>query len=276
MNTIQHTTTARRRSLLFRIASAFARLCPSATAAGLLAAGAMTPAIAADSPAKVPDKVVVLTFDDSVASHATFVGPLLKKLGFGATFFITEGFDFATNKKQYMTWEQIKGLHDAGFEIGNHTRKHAGVNGQSPAQIDADVEYIEKQCEERGIPRPVSFCYPGYATSDAAVKVLRARGYKFARAGGTQAFDLAKDEPLLMPQAFDSKPGSKFEHFVAAVAQAKDGKVAVLTFHGVPDAQHPWVNTDPAIFEKYMTHLKEQGCTVIAARDMAKYLPAAK
>ena len=29
---------------------------------------------------------VVLTFDDSVASQATFVAPLLKKYGFGATF----------------------------------------------------------------------------------------------------------------------------------------------------------------------------------------------
>ena len=32
---------------------------------------------------------IVLTFDDSVASHATFVAPLLKKHGFCATFFIT-------------------------------------------------------------------------------------------------------------------------------------------------------------------------------------------
>ena len=50
---------------------------------------------------------VVLTFDDSVASQATFVAPLLKEHGFGATFFITEGFDFAKDKKNYMTWEQI-------------------------------------------------------------------------------------------------------------------------------------------------------------------------
>ena len=41
----------------------------------------------------IPDRLVVLTFDDSVASHATFVAPLLKKHGFGATFFITEGFE---------------------------------------------------------------------------------------------------------------------------------------------------------------------------------------
>ena len=85
----------------------------------------------------VPDKLVVLTFDDSVSSQANYVAPLLKKHGFGATFFITEGFDFATNKTQYMTWEQIKGLHDAGFEIGNHTRHHHAVNGQKAAQIEA-------------------------------------------------------------------------------------------------------------------------------------------
>ena len=70
----------------------------------------MTGAVLADERPPLPERVVVLTFDDSVASHATFVGPLLKKLGFGATFFITEGFEFATDKVHYMTWEQIKGL----------------------------------------------------------------------------------------------------------------------------------------------------------------------
>lgn len=251
------------------------------TFCGVAAAMFGSGSLFADEPAvkageKVPDKLVVLTFDDSVASQVTNVAPLLKKLGFGATFFITEGFDFGTNKKLYMTWEQIKGLHDAGFEIGNHTRRHTAVNGQTAEQIHADVEYIEKQCEQHGIPRPVTFCYPGYATGDDALKVLRERGYKFARAGGARAFDPAANEPLLMPQVFDSKPGVKFEDFVAAVAKAKDGKVAVLTFHGVPDEQHPWVNTDFADFEKYMAHLKEQGCTVVALRELTKYLPAAK
>jgi len=38
----------------------------------------------------IPDKVVVLTFDDSPKSHITVVAPILKKYGFGATFFVTE------------------------------------------------------------------------------------------------------------------------------------------------------------------------------------------
>ena len=220
----------------------------------------------------IPDRLVVLTFDDSVASHATFVAPLLKKHGFGATFFITEGFDFATDKEHYLTWEQIKNLDRLGFEIGNHTRRHEGVAGQKPEQLAEDVEYIEQQCAKYEIARPTSFCYPGYQTSIAAVKLLRERGYRFARAGGAQAFDPAKDEPLTLPQAFDGKPESTLDQFKVAAAQARDGKIAVMTFHGVPDLKHPWVNTDPAKFESYMEHLKQERCTVVSMRDLAKYL----
>ena len=57
-----------------------------------------------------------------------------------------------------------------------------------------------------------------------------------------------------------------------AVAQARDGKIAVLCFHGVPALEHPWVNTDPDDFEHYMKYLKDEGCTVIAMRDLAKYV----
>ena len=236
----------------------------------------MTVAGASRAAEPASERIVVLTFDDSVASHATFVAPLLKKLGFGATFFITEGFEFLTDKEHYMTWEQIQKLDADGFEIGNHTRKHAGIAGQKAEAMAADVEFIEQQCVKHGIPKPVSFCYPGYQTSDAGVKLLRERGYRFARAGGARAFDPAKDEPLTLPQAFDGKPESTLEQFKAAVAQARDGKIAVMTFHGVPDIKHPWVSTDPAKFESYMQHLKDEGCKVIALREIVKHVRAAE
>jgi peptidoglycan/xylan/chitin deacetylase (PgdA/CDA1 family) len=231
---------------------------------------------AAEPAPKIPDGLVVLTFDDSVASHATFVAPLLKKHGFGATFYITEGFEFVQDKEHYLTWAQIKQLNADGFEIGNHTRAHKGVNTQKAAEIDADLVHIEKRCTENGIPVPTTFSYPGYATSPVATEVLRARGYRFARAGGARVFDPAVDDPLTLPQAFDSKPASTLEQFKVAIASARDGKIAVITFHGVPDIRHPWVNTDPVKFEAYVAELKRSGCTVIAMRDLARYLPSPK
>jgi peptidoglycan/xylan/chitin deacetylase (PgdA/CDA1 family) len=214
------------------------------------------------------ERIVVLTFDDSVKSHFTYVAPRLKEYGFGATFFITEGFTFTSDKMLYMTWEEIKSLHDDGFEIGNHTKSHKGVSGQSEDQLVAEIAHIESQCMKYGIPKPVSFCYPAYRTSDLAVKVLKERGYKYARAGGSRAYDSANDNPLLLPQAFDGKPGSTLDQFKEAIAKSEPGKPVILTFHGVPDIQHPWVNTSKKKFVEYMEYLKASGCRVIALRDL--------
>src|SRR5213593_1486665 len=97
---------------------------------------------------RLPDKLVVLTFDDSVASHYSVVRPILKRYGFGATFFITEGFSFRTNKQDYMTWEQIKELHEDRFEIGNHTRDHLGVSARTVGQLREQVRAINARCAE--------------------------------------------------------------------------------------------------------------------------------
>jgi len=99
---------------------------------------------------------------------------------------------------------------------------------------------------------------------------LKARGYRFARTGGSRAYAPGEDDPLLMPQAFDGKPKSNLEQFKAAVNKAKDGKVSVMTFHGVPDVKHPWVNTDPEKFKAYLDYLKQSGCKVVALRDLKK------
>src|SRR5438034_2794942 len=132
----------------------------------------------------VPNPLVVLTFDDSVASHYSVVRPILKGYGFGATFFITEGFSFRTNKQEYMTWEQIKELHEDGFEIGNHTRDHLGVSARTVDQLREQIEAINARCAEYGIPRPVSFAYPGNAITPGALPILQGLGIRFARRGG--------------------------------------------------------------------------------------------
>ncbi len=128
----------------------------------------------------IPDKLVVLTFDDASKSHATIVSPLLKKYKFGATFFVTEGFDMVTNKRDYMTWEEIAKLHNDGFEIGNHTRDHMGVFDKTVANLPEQVQGINERCKAHGIPTPVSFAYPGNSITKDAVPVLQRLGIKFA------------------------------------------------------------------------------------------------
>src|SRR5579862_4967789 len=109
-------------------------------------------ALALASPASalepIPDKLVVLTFDDSAKSHYTVARPILTKYKFGTTFFITEGFDFPTNKKDYMTWDEIAQLHKDGFEIGNHTLDHKGVTEKTLADLPAQLRGSSAHCKK--------------------------------------------------------------------------------------------------------------------------------
>jgi peptidoglycan/xylan/chitin deacetylase (PgdA/CDA1 family) len=233
----------------------------------------------------IPDRLVVLTFDDSVASQYSVVRPLLKKYGFGATFFITEGFSFRTNKIDYMTWEQIAELDRDGFEIGNHTRDHASVDGLSAGALREQLQAINQACSEHGIPRPVSFAYPGNSINSNAWPVLKEMGIQFARRGGAPEFPYAdgrgsayepgKDHPLLIPSAGDARPKWTLQDFKSAVDLARDGKIAVLQFHGVPDRDHPWVHTPPENFARYLEYLQANHFTVIRLRDLARYVDPA-
>lgn len=234
----------------------------------------------------IPDKLVVLTFDDAVSSQHTVVRPILKKHGFGATFFITEGFTFPINKQDYLTWQQIAELDADGFEIGNHTRDHMTINERSLPKLKEQLEHIAARCAEHGIAKPVSFAYPGNGIQEAAFAILAEHGIRFARRGGAPeysyewgrgfAFEPGVDHPLLIPSAGDARPDWTIEDFKRAVAQAKNGRIAVLQFHGVPDREHPWVHTDPQRFGEWMQYLKDGGFKVLALRDLAQYVDPQK
>ena len=231
----------------------------------------------------IPNRLVVLTFDDGNKSDFTYVAPLLKQYGFGATFYITEGLNFLTNKQHYLTWEEVQQLHQSGFEIGNHTRHHTHVSEQTQEEFLADLEYINARCQQYNIPIPETFCYPAAIHSPQSLEVLTKKGMRFARRGDTKcgmepeggrgpAYDPNVHHRLLIPTTGMSGPNWSFDDFVWAVEQAKDGKIAVLTFHGVPALEHPWVNTPPDDFNVYMDFLHDHGFTVIALRDLSKYI----
>ncbi len=232
----------------------------------------------------IPNKLVVLTFDDSNKSDRTFVADLLKEHEFGATFYATEGLGFLKSKEHYTTWQEIRELHDMGFEIGNHTQHHRNVTTLSAEAFEASLTHIDKRCREHGIPKPTTFCFPGFSHGLDAVKVLDTHGFQFARrgirpeyidgghGGRGPVYDPGKDHPLLVPTTWYAGPDSGIEDLKWAVEQAHSGKITVLCYHGIPALEHPWVNTPQEEFRQQLQYLKDQGCTVIAMRDLARYV----
>ena len=241
---------------------------------GFLAASAAAPlATAADA-----ERCVVLSFDDAVKSHLTFVAPLLKELGFRATFFVSHF--WMPDTAHFMSWQEISQIHRMGFEIGNHTWTHAAfAEPRNAARLDGELALVENELARVGVPKPVSFAWPGNWFGPEALEVVERRGYRFARRGITPeqpygklnvgaAYEPGKHDRLLIPTTGDAYPDWTFEHFLKVIAEARAGRIVVLQFHGVPDEAHHWVHTPPEMFRRYMEHLAREGFRTLALRDL--------
>lgn len=234
-----------------------------------------------DKPA-IPDRTVVLTFDDAVKSHRTFVAPLLKELGFGASFYITAC--WMEDGENFLSWQDVAEIHAMGFEIGNHTWTHSGFSSpESAATLASELAQVDEALAKVGVPRPTTFAWPGNGFGPESLAVLRDLGYLFARRGMQPEqpyglnklgplYDPAVHDPLLIPTSGDAYPKWTLDHFKQVVDRVEPGKPVILQFHGVPDVAHPWVHTSQEQFKEYMGYLKEGGFSVIALRDLKKYI----
>lgn len=230
------------------------------------------------------DKIVVLTFDDAVKSHLSFVAPLLKELNFDATFFVT--YKWMEDSVHFLNWDEIRQLHDMGFEIGNHSWTHPDFSQPAnAAELEGELGLMNWELMTHEVPRPVSFAYSGNGFGPEAIKILSKMQIKYARRGMQPEVPYGTMEPgpvfnpgvhhhLLIPTTRDAYPDMTLEDFKKAVNKAGKNKIAVLQFHGVPDEVHPWVTTEPQMFKNYMYYLKNNGFQVIAMRGLAPYLPA--
>ena len=215
----------------------------------------------------IPDKLIVLTFDDGPASHATVVAPILKSLGFGGTIYVCNFDSFPTRKDWYQTWRQMIAMNADGLEIGNHTRGHGGGL--------ENFLRMEDELLANGGPKMTTVCWPIYNVVWPICPALTANGYTFGRGGHERPYRPTIDHPFDVP-SFSVTDGLSIESFIKKAQMACEGRVVVFCFHGVPDMEHPPVSLEPATFKVMMDYLKKHHYTVIAMRDMAKYVDPAK
>lgn len=124
----------------------------------------------------LPEKPIVLTFDDGYKDAYTDALPLLQKYGFVGEFFL-----LATpahyEAPQYVTWGDVRAMADAGMSMQAHSRDHYDLTERSYEflvyQILGAREAVEAHTE-----RPVRFfCYPSGRYDDATIAVVESAGY---------------------------------------------------------------------------------------------------
>ncbi len=82
----------------------------------------------------IPKKSVVIAIDDGNKSAYKIAYPILKKYGYTATLFIYT--DFVGVSTGAITWEQLREMKAAGFEIGSHTKSHSDLTKQREGESD--------------------------------------------------------------------------------------------------------------------------------------------
>jgi peptidoglycan/xylan/chitin deacetylase (PgdA/CDA1 family) len=123
--------------------------------------------------APLPEKPVMLTFDDTSLGQFTVAAPELEKYGFKGVFFIMT---VSLGRPNYMSKAQVKELSDRGHVIGSHTWDHQNVKKYEAKDWVTQVEKPSKQLQEiTGMPVQY-FAYPFGLWNPEAIPELKQRG----------------------------------------------------------------------------------------------------
>jgi peptidoglycan/xylan/chitin deacetylase (PgdA/CDA1 family) len=212
-------------------------------------------------------RTVVLTFDDATKNQLTFVAPLLKKYGFGATFFPCN-FDAEWRRKHLdtlMDKRDLKSLQDMGFEIGNHTDNHKVMTELDAVGCKNEILSFKQYLDSAGVKNVTSFAYPCGNYDDKVVSVVKESGFTLARTIDRAAWNVKACDPLKIPAI--PIAGNSQSEFYKAVDMAKTDKPVVLVLHGVPDTVHPHCTVSEEFFKMMLEYLSSLNCQVLGLRE---------
>jgi len=119
---------------------------------------------------------VALSFDDGHVSDYDIVLPLLQAHDATATFFITSNF---VGREGYLSWTQVKRLHEAGMEIGSHSLSHPYSTTISQEELMIEMQQSKFQIEQKIGAEVRSFAYPYGDYSQRTHQTAIAAGYKY-------------------------------------------------------------------------------------------------
>jgi peptidoglycan/xylan/chitin deacetylase (PgdA/CDA1 family) len=128
--------------------------------------------------APLPDKPVMLTYDDTDDDQYTIAAPEMKKYGFKGVFFVMT---CSLNHRKYMNQKQVKQLSDEGHSVQSHTWNHEKVPlFKTEEDWIEQVDKAKKQIEDITGKKAEYFAYPYGLWSKKSIPELKKRGVKAA------------------------------------------------------------------------------------------------
>ena len=125
----------------------------------------------------LPDRPVLITFDDGYVDNYENAYPILKKYHMRGTIFLIINL---MNTPGYLTWDQVKEMSADGMEFGSHTISHKPLTSFDRAGVRHELQ-DSKDIIEKMTGKPCHFiAFPEGKYNDMVMEETRGAGYRYA------------------------------------------------------------------------------------------------
>jgi len=157
----------------------------------------------------LPERAVVLTFDDGFRDFYSSAAPVLRRLRLPATVFLPTGYCGKSNcwpnqpawvcKEALLDWKQVTELVRDEFKIGAHGINHSDLTTLSLEEAEQEISGSKAQIEEHAACQVEFFAYP-YGRWSPTARVLVLGNYRAACATAAGVVEPDAD-PFALPRA---------------------------------------------------------------------------
>lgn len=107
---------------------------------------------------KMPQKPILITFDDGYEDNYIHAVPILKKYDFKATLFMV---GINVDRKARLSKQQMNAMVKAGWNISSHSLTHPDLNALSHDKLQSEIVGSRKKIEQATGKNAGFFAYPG-------------------------------------------------------------------------------------------------------------------
>ena len=127
----------------------------------------------------LPEKPVILTFDDGYVDNYKNAYPILEKYNLKGTIFLIS--DFIGTYPNYMTWAQVDEMQQSGLiDFESHTLSHPELDKIPADQVWHQLDSSKKALEWR-LGKPINFiAYPCGSYDEELERMTKEAGYRAA------------------------------------------------------------------------------------------------
>lgn len=129
---------------------------------------------------QLPEKPIILTFDDGYEDNWRVVLPMLEERRMRAVFYMVTN---SIGQPGYLTWDNLFDMERRGMEIGSHTANHLPLTTLSPEKQREELRLSKLMLEWKGMKTIYSFSYPNGSYNAGVVTMLAEEEYLTAVTG---------------------------------------------------------------------------------------------